>query len=359
MALSARRQLVYWTVGIALFLAVVWRLGDVLLPFVVGLALAYFLDPVADRLERWGFSRIWATAVISVLSLSIVLVIIIAVIPYMVGQLSEFISHLPEMSKALQSWINAMALKYAPALLTGDFQLTTALQDFGGAVGTVGGAVVGSVFSVGMGAINVLLFVLVVPVVMIYMLADWDLAVQKIDSWLPRDHAPDIRRLGREIDTALAGFVRGQVTVCALIGIFYALSLELVGLNFGFTIGILAGLTSFIPFFGAIGGGALAIGVAAFQFWSDPVWIFAVVAIFAAGQVLEGNILTPRLVGKSIGLHPVWLLFALSAFGSLFGFIGMLLAVPLAAIVGVISRFALEQYLSSPLYKGHGKTDAE
>ncbi len=359
MALSARMQLICWTAGTALFLAILWRLGDVLLPFVVGLALAYLLDPAADRLERWGLSRIWATAIISSLSLSMVLVIIIAVIPFMVGQLSQFTDLLPEMSKSLQNWINGLARKYAPDLIDGEFQLTTALQDFGGAAGAVGTAVVERVFSIGMGAVNLLMFVLVVPVVMIYMLADWDLAVRSIDSWLPRDHAGDIRRLAHEIDSALAGFVRGQTTVCALIGIFYAVSLELVGLNFGFTIGMLAGLASFIPFFGAIGGGALAIGVAAFQFWSDPVWIIAVAAVFAAGQVLEGNILTPRLVGKSVGLHPVWLLFALSAFGSLFGFIGMLLAVPLAAIAGVISRYALERYLSSPLYKGHGKHDAD
>lgn len=357
MALSPRKQLIYWTIGTTLFLIVVWRLRDVLLPFVVGLALAYLLDPLADRLERWGLSRFWATAVITTISLSTVMMIIIAIIPFMAGQLLALAGMVPEMATALQSWTNGLAGQYAPALVSGDFQLSTAFRDFFGTAGSVGGAVVRNMFSIGLGAVNLLLFVLVVPVVMIYMLADWDLAVHKINSWLPRDHANDIRKLGREVDSALAGFVRGQVTVCALVGIFYAVALASVGLNFGFTIGILAGITSFIPFFGAIGGGVLAIGVAVFQFWSEPIWILVVAVIFGAGQILEGNILTPRLVGKSIGLHPVWLLFALSAFGSLFGVVGMLLAVPLAAIVGVLLRFALEQYLTSPLYKGHSHLD--
>lgn len=359
MALSHRKQFIYWTLGSALLFAIIWRLGDALLPFVIGIALAYFLDPLADRLENWGCSRIWATAIISILSLSIVVIMIIAVIPYMVAQLSQFIGFLPELIEAFQKWINTVASQYAPHLLTGDFQLSDALQEFGGSVGVVGRAVVSHIYSMGLGTINLLLFVLIIPVVMVYMLADWDIAINKINSWLPRDHAKEIRRLGREIDSSLAGFVRGQITVCGLVGIFYAISLEIVGLNFGFTIGILAGLTSFIPFVGAIGGGALAIGVAIFQFWSEPLWIGVVALVFGAGQILEGNFLTPKLVGKSIGLHPVWLLLALSAFGNLFGFIGMLLAVPMAAIVGVLARYALEHYLSSPLYKGHGHDEID
>lgn len=357
MALSARKQLIYWTIGSLLLLAIIWRLGDILLPFVIGGALAYLLDPLADRFESWGCTRFWSTAIISILSLSILLIMVIAVIPYMANQLLQFIEFLPTLSKALQDWIIALAAKYTPNLLTGELKLNTALQEFSGNVGAVGTAVVGSVLSIGVGAINILLFVLIVPVVMIYMLADWDIATKKINSWLPRDHAEDIRRLVQEIDRSLAGFVRGQLMVCALVGIFYAIALELVGLNFGFIIGILAGLTSFIPFFGAIGGGVLAIGMAIFQFWNEPIWIGVVALIFGAGQILEGNILTPRLVGKSIGLHPVWLLLALSAFGTLFGFVGMLLAVPLAAITGVVARYALQRYLSSPLYKGHGHDD--
>ncbi|MCY4195718.1 MAG: AI-2E family transporter [Rhodobacteraceae bacterium] len=357
MALSPRRQLLYWTFGLAVLLLAIWRLADVLLPFVVGLALAYLLDPLADRLERWGCSRVWATAIISFLGLSSVIVVIVAIVPFMFGQLSQIIALLPEMATTAQDWLNRLLARFAPNWLAGEFQVTTALQDFGGIVGQVATTLGERAVSLGLGAVNLLLFIIIVPVVMVYMLADWDRAVAVIDSWLPRDHVSTLRQLGHEIDRALAGFVRGQLTVCVLVGVFYAALLELVGLNFGFTIGILAGLLSFIPLFGAIAGGALAAGVAAFQFWSDPIWIAAVVAIFLCGQVLEGNILTPRLVGRSVGLHPVWLLFALSAFGSLFGFIGMLLAVPMAAVVGVIARHLLKRYLTSSLYRGQNSRD--
>jgi predicted PurR-regulated permease PerM len=174
----------------------------------------------------------------------------------------------------------------------------------------------------------------------------------RIDMLLPREHAVTIRRLAHEIDTALAGFVRGQGAVCVILGVFYALALTLVGLNFGFLIGVVVGLISFIPFVGSIVGFVLSVGVALVQFWPEWIWILVVAGIFAAGQFLEGNILQPRLVGSSIGVHPVWLMFALFAFGSLFGFVGVLLAVPVTAAIGVLVRFMVEQYRKSALYKG-------
>jgi predicted PurR-regulated permease PerM len=195
-------------------------------------------------------------------------------------------------------------------------------------------------------------FVVVVPVVTFYMLMDWDHMVERIDQMLPRDHAPTIRRLAREIDSALAAFVRGQLSVCALLGTFYALALMLAGLQFGLVVGAIAGAITFIPYVGSLVGGSLAIGLALFQFWGDWLSIGMIAGIFAFGQFVEGNILTPKLVGNSVGLHPVWLIFALSAFGSLFGFAGMLVAVPVAAAIGVFTRFGIEQYQASLLYKG-------
>jgi predicted PurR-regulated permease PerM len=161
-----------------------------------------------------------------------------------------------------------------------------------------------------------------------------------------------VRRLAGEIDAALASFIRGQGTVCLILGVYYAAALMLVGLQFGLVVGAIAGLLTFIPYVGAIVGGGLAIGLALFQFWGDWVWIIAVAAIFQAGQLVEGNILTPKLVGGSVGLHPVWLIFALSAFGALFGFVGLLVAVPVAAALNVLTRFVIEQYKDSLLYKG-------
>ena len=184
------------------------------------------------------------------------------------------------------------------------------------------------------------------------MLADWDRLVAKVDSWLPRDHAEAISAIFSDIDAAMAGFIRGQGTVCLLLGLFYALALTVAGLKFGLVIGLGAGLLSFIPYVGALVGGVVAIGVGLVQFWPDFASILIIIGIFAVGQFIEGNFLSPKLVGSSIGLHPVWLMFALFAFGYVFGFVGLLLAVPLAAAAGVLVRFALNQYLASKLYRG-------
>jgi predicted PurR-regulated permease PerM len=191
----------------------------------------------------------------------------------------------------------------------------------------------------------------VTPVVAFYLLYDWDRMLNRIDELMPREHADTIRALGRNINRAIGGFVRGQGAVCLILGLFYAISLSLMGLNFGFLIGSVAGVISFIPFGGSIVGFVLSVGVALVQFWPDWLWVLGVAGIFAVGQFLEGNILQPRLVGSSIGVHPVWLMFALFAFGSLFGFVGVLLAVPVTAALGVLVRFAVDQYRLSALYR--------
>jgi predicted PurR-regulated permease PerM len=176
--------------------------------------------------------------------------------------------------------------------------------------------------------------------------------IAAVDSWVPVRFRPTVRRLAQEIDHSVAGFIRGQASVCLILGTFYAVGLSLIGLNFGALIGMTAGLLSFIPYVGSLTGLILSVGVAIVQFWPDWTWIAATLAVFVVGQFVEGNILSPKLVGASVGLHPVWLMFALLAFGSLFGFVGLLLAVPLAAAVGVLVRFALERYLESTLYHG-------
>jgi predicted PurR-regulated permease PerM len=203
-----------------------------------------------------------------------------------------------------------------------------------------------------MSLVNVIVLIVIVPVVTFYLLLDWDRMVARIDALLPRDHAPTIRHLASEIDHTLSSFVRGQGVVCLILGTYYAIALALVGLQFGLVVGFVAGALTFIPYVGALVGGVLAIGLALFQFWGDWWWIVAVWAIFQSGQFVEGNILTPNLVGSSVGLHPVWLIFALSAFGALFGFVGLLVAVPVAAIIGVLVRFALGRYKESLLYTG-------
>ena len=204
-----------------------------------------------------------------------------------------------------------------------------------------------------MALVSVVSLFVVTPVVAFYMLLDWDRMVATVDSWVPRDYVLTVRQIATDINTATAGFVRGQGTLCLILGTIYAVGLTLTGLNFAILIGLFAGLISFIPYVGSLTGLVLALGVAFVQFWPDWTMIVAVAVVFFIGQFIEGNILSPKLVGKSVGLHPVWLMFALFAFGALFGFVGLLIAVPAAAAVAVLVRFAIARYLESPLYKGH------
>ena len=209
------------------------------------------------------------------------------------------------------------------------------------------------IWNSGKALVDIASLFVITPVVAFYLLLDWDDMVAKVDSWIPRDHVHTVRDLTKKIDYAISGFVRGQGSLCVILGVFYAIGLSLVGLNFGLLIGIFAGLISFIPYVGSLVGLVLSVGVAVVQFWPEYGMIALVVVIFAAGQFLEGNILQPKLVGSRIGLHPVWLMFSLLAFAALFGFVGMLIAVPAAAAVAVLVRFAIERYLDSDLYIGH------
>lgn len=349
MALPVKEQLRYWGIAAAVFFVLLWFLGNVILPFLVGGALAYFLDPVADRLERAGLSRIAATSIIALAALLAVVLLVLAIIPTLVRQATELVNAAPEMARKLQGFL----LERFPELADSTSTMRQTLANIGQTIQARGIELVNGLISSAMGVVSVVVFLLVVPVVGFYLLLDWDRMIERIDSLLPRDHAPVIRRLAREIDTVLAGFVRGQVSVCLLLGLYYSVALMLAGLQFGVIVGAIAGTITFIPYVGALVGGVLAIGLALFQFWGEWVSIGIVAGIFAIGQFIEGNILTPKLVGKSVGLHPVWLLFALSAFGTVFGFVGMLVAVPVAAAIGVLLRFAAERYRGSILFTGH------
>lgn len=338
----------YWTIAAIVFFVALWYLGSVMLPFLVGGAVAYFLDPVADRLERLGLSRTAATALITLAATLLVVLLVLAVIPVLVQQLAAMINAAPAISSQLEKFL----ISRFPELTDSTSVMRTTLAQIAQAIQAKGGALaqglIASVFSV----VSWLLFIIVVPVVAFYLLMDWDHMVARIDELLPRDHAPVIRKLAAEVDTVLAGFVRGQISVCLILGVYYATALMLAGLQFGLIVGAIAGAITVIPYLGAATGGLLAIGLAFYQFWGDWVSIAIVAAIFGLGQFMEGNILTPRLVGKSIGLHPVWLIFALSVFGGLFGFAGMLVAVPLSAAIGVLARFSIGQYQQSLLYLG-------
>jgi predicted PurR-regulated permease PerM len=348
MALPVRDQLKYWGIAAAVFFVVLWLLSDVILPFVLGAAIAYLLDPIADWLQRRGLSRAASTTLITLFALLVIVLLLLLVIPTLVEQASDLIRVMPDLVRNVQTWLTTRF----PDLLDAQSHLRQSLQDFASMLQARGAELVETVLTSAVSLVNILVLIVIVPVVTFYLLLDWDNMVARIDALLPRDHAPTIRHLATEIDRTLSSFVRGQGLVCLILGTYYAAALALVGLQFGLVVGFLAGALTFIPYVGALVGGALAIGLALYQFWGDWWWILAVAAIFQLGQFVEGNILTPKLVGSSVGLHPVWLIFALSAFGALFGFVGLLVAVPVAAVIGVLVRFGLGRYRESLLYRG-------
>jgi predicted PurR-regulated permease PerM len=348
MSLPIRDQAKYWGISLFVIFVALWFLGSVILPFLVGGALAYFLDPIADRLEKLGLSRIAATSLITLMGILVLALLVLAVIPTLIQQLTALINAAPEIARKMQIFL----VERFPELSDGTSTIRKTLAEIGATIQAKGASLAEGVLTSALSLLSAMVFIVVVPVVTFYLLLDWDHMVARLDTLLPRDHAPIVRQLAGEINAALAAFVRGQLSVCLALGTFYSVALMAAGLQFGLVVGAIAGAITFIPYVGSLVGGALAIGLALFQFWGDWLSIGVIAAIFAFGQFVEGNVLTPKLVGKSVGLHPVWLMFALSVFGSLFGFVGLLVAVPVAAALGVLTRFVLSQYQGSLLYQG-------
>lgn len=355
MALPVSTQLKYWGIAALIIAVLLWFLGNTLLPFILGGAIAYCLDPIADRLERLGCSRIIATTLITLGAALMFLILVLLVVPTLVEQSIALFNAVPTILADLREFLTA---KF-PELLDDGSTMRRSLISLGETIQSRGGELVNGLVTSLSSLVNVMVLIVIVPVVSFYLLMDWDNMVARIDELIPRDHVETVRNLGRQIDETLASFIRGQGTVCFILGIYYATGLMFAGLNYGIVVGAVAGLISFIPYVGALVGGVLAIGLALFQFWGDWFSIGVVAVIFAVGQMLEGNILTPKLVGNSVGLHPVWLIFALSVFGSLFGFVGMLIAVPVAAMLGVVARFLIEQYKTGLLYRGYSDQDPD
>lgn len=349
MALPVITQVRIWALVIAAFLLVMWFLGTVIMPFILAGAVAYCLDPVADWLERQGMSRVMATITISAGAVLLAVIVTLAILPLLVTQATALIETAPSLVHNLQTFLG----ERVPALADETSPLRQSLQTVGDMLKEKGGELIQSLLNSALSLINILVLIVIVPVVAFYLLLDWDRMVAQVDDLLPRDHAPVIRQLARQIDRTLASFIRGQGTVMLILGTYYAIALMFAGLQFGAIVGAVAGLLTFIPYVGALVGGALAMGLALFQFWNEPWMIAVIAAIFFSGQFFEGNILTPKLVGSSVGLHPVWLLLALSVFGALFGFVGMLVAVPVAAMLGVVARFFIGQYKDGLLYRGY------
>ncbi|MHA1109101.1 MAG: AI-2E family transporter [Alphaproteobacteria bacterium] len=352
--MSSERRFVYWMAGLALFFAAVFVLRGILLPFVLGMAVAYFLDPAADYLGRLGLSRALSATVLTILFLLFGVVVVLLLAPLLQSQILALAARAPDLAELLRHRVEDVLAMVQARLSPEDLErLRAMLANLAGSAVSWIGKLISGLWSGGLALVNLISLAVITPVVTFYLLRDWDKLVAKLDQWLPRDHAGTIRAQMALIDGTLAAFARGQAIVCALLGAFYGIGLSLVGLEFGLIVGLTTGLISFVPYFGMLVGFVVGIGLAVAQFDSlTPVALVA--AVFVAGQVIEGNIVSPKLVGDRVGLHPVWMIFALMAGGALFGFMGVLLAVPVAATIGVLSRFALGRYLAGPLYGGDG-----
>jgi len=353
-SISMEKRALFWILGLAVFGLLLYVLSGVLVPFVAGLAVAYFFDPVADRLEKAGVSRGLAAAVVIAGFLALAGALLVLIYPLLQGQVVGLIAHIPEL-------IDAAREQSAPLLETLNERLSSGqISDLKGTAGSYAGNALGwlggllqDVWSGGLAFFNLLSLLIITPLVAFYLLRDWDRIVAHFDGLLPRRSAVTIREQATAIDATLAAFVRGQASVCFVLGIFYATGLTIIGLDFGLLVGLGTGIISFVPYVGAGIGMLTGVGIALFQF-PETTSVIIVAAIFFVGQTAESYFLTPKLVGDRVGLHPVWIVFALLAGGALFGFTGVLLAVPVTAVIGVLVRFATARYLESPLYGGEG-----
>jgi predicted PurR-regulated permease PerM len=366
---SMERQVLFWAVLFGVLGYALHLLGSTVTPFAAGLVLGYLLDPVVCKMERLGLSRLGAALLILVVFSAFLALLLIVVAPILSSQLVAFAQRLPGYAMRLQ----ALAVEEANGLLerygggwSGALGLSGQLSS-GQIQKSIGDFVaqgaqwlvnfMRSLVSGGAAVFDFLSLLIITPVVAFYILVDWNRMIAEIDSWLPIEHRDALREIAREINRALSGFIRGQSLVCVSLGLWYGLGLTLIGLDFGFLIGVIAGLLSFVPYVGSLVALVLSIGVALVQGWPNPKLFFLALAVVVSGQFLEGYVISPKLVGESIGLHPVWLMFALLAFGQLFGFVGLVVAVPTAAAIGVVARHLIGLYLTSPFYRGSSVRD--
>lgn len=360
--MSLRNQLLIWVGLLLATVLVLWVFRGILLPFVVGIVIAYLLNPLVSVVERIRIGRGWSTAIVLLSVLTIIGGLMFLVVPLVVQQVVGLVQRLPEYVGQLR----ALANEWLPQLTTwfGEERVQrfeTQLNEFLGNAPVYTAMVTAWLAQSGWSIINTFAIFIVTPVVAFYLLLDWDSMVKGVDDLLPRDHREEIRRVFGDIDRSIAAVFRGQGSVILVLCIYYASSLSVVGLSFGLAIGIITGLLSFIPFVGFLTGFTLSVGVALVQFWPNWVMVAIVFAVYMIGQFLEGNVLYPKLVGSSIGINPVWLMFALFSFALLFGFVGLLLAVPLSAIMAVLIRWATRKYKESTLYLGArgGRPDSD
>ena len=353
------RHVLFWLIAFLGLLGAIAILREVLLPFVTGTVIAYFLNPVTDRLERAGLGRLAAAAIIVAAVGVLVVIALVLLVPLIANQLRLLADTMPgdleRLKTGLEAWLAQRLGDRFPLVQSG---IERAVGELSNNSSAAISGVIKSLWSQGLAIVNFLSLLLVTPVVVFYLLVDWHPMLAKLDGWLPRGQANTIRRLAGEINDAVSAFIRGQGTICLILGALYAAALTVAGIRYGMLIGLATGLLAFVPYVGWALGLLVAGGVALAQAWPDLVPLAKVIGIFAVGMAIDSAVLAPKIVGEKIGLHPVWLMFALFAFSYLFGFVGVLVAVPVAAAFGVLVRFAIDVYLSSAVYHGNQPDEA-
>ncbi len=337
--MNPARPLIFWIATIAAVAATVVLLHEILLPFVAGMTLAYLLDPVVDRLERIGLNRAAATlALVGFFVIGLILLIVLAV-PVIGAEIAGLFESVPGYLRRLQAFATDPGHPWLQQIVGRG--LSEAEQS--------SRELLGSLWSGGRALISIFSLLVVTPIVTFYLIRDWKRIIATLDDWTPAAQRNDVRALAREIDETIAGFLRGQGAICLILAIFYAIALKSIGLNHGLLIGVASGVISFIPYLGSLAGLVISLCVAILQFWPNWTLIPVVLGIFFVGQSLADYVLAPYLVGSRVHLNPVWVMFAVFAFGYLFGFVGLLVAVPLASAIGVLVRFGMRQYRANAL----------
>ncbi|ANY79168.1 hypothetical protein BB934_13880 [Microvirga ossetica] len=347
--MTIARPTVFWITIAVIALVTLVLLREILLPFAVGMTLAYLLVPAVDGLERIGINRGLA-ALILILVLAVGFVgLVLVMLPALIGELRFFIDEFPRYVARVQSLAADTGRPWLHTIMGQELRIEeTATHTVAAMSSAWLDDLVRSAWSSGKALFSLLSLLVVVPIVSIYLLADWDRMIATIDGWVPAKHREDVRIVVLEIHDTVAGFVRGQIVICLILAVFYAGALRLTGLNHAILIGLTAGLISFVPYLGLCVGFVVAACVAIAQFWPDWTPLAVVAGIFLLGETIADYVLSPRIIGSRVKLNPVWLMFALFAFGYLFGFVGLLIAIPLAASLGVILRFSMRKALAGP-----------
>ena len=347
------RRWVWWGVGLG-FALFVYFLHPILTPFLVAIVLAYMFDPVVDRLERAGLSRTWGVVAVFTLFTLILMTLLLVLVPLLAKQLLKLYQLAPQVLDWLQH--TAMPWVQAKLALSDSFwkfdKIKAAITEHMGQATDIVGVVLSQATASSLALIGFLANLVLIPVVAFYLLRDWNIMMARIRGLLPRARADQIVSLAKECHDVLGAFVRGQLLVMLALGVIYSAGLMLVGLELGLLIGLMAGLAAIVPYMGFIIGIGAALVAGLFQFGGDLYPMIGIVAVFMVGQALEGMVLTPLLVGDRIGLHPVAVIFAILAGGELFGFTGVLLALPVAAVIMVLVRHVQDLYKESQVYKG-------